>query len=149
MRPFETCHEKFKGLCEENAVLEQAMFGTKNFYAQMQAAKLSKSGPLVVQFQVKPSVDGDAAAYYFFLRFYGRGEVAILVEATAHEDDIGPDEMPYLEPALVNGSCIATTSQLAFRRLLFRRTHHLLLWHPASRKRCWQRRSALLRPFQR
>ena len=78
----------------------------------------------------------------------GSGEVAILVEATAHEDDIGPDEMPYLEPALMNGSCIATTSQLAFRRLVLRsastrgvmvkslKEFELVCWDTSKRPHC-------------
>ena len=112
MRPPQPCSIRCHGLCGQDVAWPLALKATKNMYTVMKSNKVLEKAPLLISFEVAES--GSEASFYFFTRFFGTGDVALLVQSSSVQ--VGASSVHVL--AGVEASCVVCTSHLAFHRVL-------------------------------
>ena len=96
-------------LCSKDDCLPLVQQATVNFYTVMTKATLARKGPLLVRFGAPAGVGW---YYYFFLRFFGKGDNCLLAEA----EQLSADD--YSLKADQDAVFIVATSNLAFHHTL-------------------------------
>ena len=115
LQPVDCCARRYQGLCKNDPTLPLVATATNNFHYELSRAKLAKSGPLLVSFHVEPALDCEPKRLYFFTRFFGSGDVALLVEARAVEDE---SQVSHVALAKVDERIVCSSTYLCFSRLL-------------------------------